>query len=64
MASTQEQEDTLIAAIARGELSVRFADGRQVTYRSTSELMQALAMIRQERSIPMNRTTATSFARD
>lgn len=64
MAATEADEDRIIAAVARGELSVRFADGRQVTYRSVAELRDALALIRQERSVPMNRTTLTSFVRD
>lgn len=64
MAAEQADEDRIIAAIARGELSVRFADGRQVTYRSVAELRDSLAIIRQERSVPMNRTTLTSFVRD
>lgn len=64
MAASQADEDRLITAIARGEMQVRFADGRQVTYRSVAELRDALALIRQERSVPMNRTTLTQFARD
>ena len=56
-------EDAILAAIARGEAEVRFADGRSVKYRSVGELREALALARSERSVPMNRTTLTSFSR-
>jgi hypothetical protein len=64
MALTQADEDAILAAIARGEQKVRFSDGREVTYRSVTELQQALAIARSERSVPMNRTTLASFRRD
>lgn len=38
MAWTQSDLDTLKAAIATGALSVRYADGRQVTYRTLAEM--------------------------
>lgn len=44
MAFTQTQLDAIDATIARGELTVRFAD-RQVTYRSVEELLRARAVI-------------------
>lgn len=64
MALTQADEDAILAAIARGESEVRFSDGRMVKYRSIGDLRQALAVARSERSVPMNRTTLTSFRRD
>lgn len=64
MALTLADEDAILAALARGEAEVRFADGRSVKYRSVAEMQQALAIARSERSVPMNRTTVTSFRRD
>jgi len=43
---TQQQLEAIEAAIASGELSVRFGD-RTVTYRSMDELLQAHALIRE-----------------
>ena len=42
---TQSQLDAIEAAIASGELTVRFGD-RTVTYRSMGELLQARGVIR------------------
>jgi hypothetical protein len=39
---------TLEAAIASGTLSVRFSDGRQVTYQSTEAMLRVRAIIRAE----------------
>ena len=47
MAYTQEQYDTLKAAIAGGELSVRYAD-RSVTYRSIDEMIRILKLMEAE----------------
>jgi hypothetical protein len=47
MAWTQTDADNLKAAIAKGERSVSFAD-RTVTYRSVSEMREALSMIEAE----------------
>lgn len=44
MAWTQQQLDAVEAAIASGELTVRFGD-RTVSYRSMDELLQARAVI-------------------
>jgi hypothetical protein len=46
MAWTQSQFDAIEAAIASGELTVRFGD-RTVTYRSVDELLQARAVIKE-----------------
>lgn len=45
MAFTQNDLTAIDAAIASGELTVRTADGRMVTLRSLSELLQARALI-------------------
>lgn len=45
MAWTQTDLDAIEAAIATGELTVRFAD-REVTYRSIAELIAARNVIR------------------
>ena len=63
MALTEADESVILSAIARGEQKVRFADGREVTYRTVAELQQALAIARSERSVPLNRTTLGSFRR-
>jgi len=62
MAWTQTQLDAVEAAIASGELTVRFGD-RTVTYRSMDELLQARGIIRD--SLAAEAGTATdrfSFA--
>jgi hypothetical protein len=64
MALTSADADAVLAAIARGESEVRFADGRSVKYRSIAELREALALVRTEMSVPMNRTTLAGFRRD
>ncbi|MCC6389136.1 MAG: hypothetical protein IT167_00940 [Bryobacterales bacterium] len=46
MAWTQAHLDAIEAAIASGELTVRFGD-RTVTYRSMDELLQARAVIKE-----------------
>lgn len=45
MAFSQTDRDTIAAAIATGALSVRFADGRQVTYQNSDQLIRTLALI-------------------
>lgn len=45
MAFTQDNLTAVDAAIASGELTVRDADGRMVTYRSFEELSKARALI-------------------
>jgi hypothetical protein len=44
MAFTQTDVDALKAALATGALKVRYADGREVTYRSLSDLQRAIAI--------------------
>lgn len=45
MAFTQTDIDTLDRAIASGELTIRFADGREITYRSVAELRSARSLM-------------------
>ena len=45
MAFTPQDLAAVDAAIAGGELSVRAADGRTVTYRSMDELLKARALM-------------------
>lgn len=61
MALTQTDLDAIDAAIASGELSVRDKDGRQITYRSMGELLQARDAIRAE--INSTSTTARPYPR-
>lgn len=45
MAFTQSDLDSINSAIASGELSVRFADGRETVYRSIADLLRAKAAV-------------------
>ena len=65
MAYTLEQYQALKAAIAGGELQVRYAD-RSVTYRSVAEMLQILRLM--ENELGLNADTAggrrlTSFTK-
>lgn len=63
--ATQADIDRLEAALARGELSVRAADGSMVTYRSVTELQQAIGVLQNRMTgTTFNRTTLAQFARD
>ena len=64
----QTSIDALVRAIARGELTVEYAD-RRVTYRSIAELRMALAVLRGELATTQASTASTtqsfaSFTRD
>lgn len=48
MAFLQSDVDTLKAAIATGAMRVRYADGREITYRSQAELERALTLVQGE----------------
>jgi len=61
MALTESDLDPLLSALAAGELSVRTADGRSVTYRSVDELLQAISAVRAE--IASTSTTARRYPR-
>lgn len=45
MAFTSQDLAAIDAAIASGELTVRSADGKMVTYRSMDELLKARALV-------------------
>ncbi|MBS7810527.1 phage head-tail joining protein [Roseococcus pinisoli] len=40
----------LVKALSTGELKVRFADGREVTYQSAADIQSRLAALRRERA--------------
>lgn len=48
MAYTQDDLAAVKSAIASGAERVRYSDGREVTYRSISDLMRAKALIEAE----------------
>lgn len=50
MAFTQQQYDSLIAAIAEGALTVKYQD-KLVTYRSLDEMLRLRALMRDELGI-------------
>lgn len=50
MAFTTDDLDRVKRAIGSSELTVRFADGKSVTYRSMEELLRAKAEIERELS--------------
>lgn len=41
--------EAIVAAMGNGELTVRFSDGRQVTYQSAADLAARLRALRTER---------------
>jgi hypothetical protein len=51
----------LRAAIATGALKVRYADGREVTYRSLAEMREILGMINSSTSGDQSRTSVVGF---
>lgn len=62
MAFTSDDIDKLKEAIAGGALKVRFADGREVTYRSLAEMRQILSMMQNDVSPTSgNRTSVVGF---
>ena len=66
MAYTQQQYNDLVAAIAEGVLSVRFSDGRQISYRSLSEMMNLKSVMEEELGVSGagRRRHYASFRRD
>ena len=48
MAFTQSQLDALESSIAQGALTVRYSDGRLVTYQSLSDMLRLRDKIRSE----------------
>lgn len=69
MAWTQTDLESLEAAYAGGTLSVRFADGRQVTYPSAQDLLSRIQTVRAALASAAGSTVSsmgrfTSFERD
>lgn len=67
MAFSQNDVDTLKAAIASGVMLVKFADGRHVQYQSGADLRAALALAEAEVANAggsRSSSTVTSFCRD
>lgn len=52
---------TLVAALGRGELKVRFSDGREVTYNSADDLSARLVALRRERDAMLVGGTAPTI---
>lgn len=52
---------TLVAALARGELKVRFSDGREVTYNSAADISERLVALRRERDALLAGGTAPTI---
>ena len=61
--ASQADVDAILDAIAGGQQRVRFADGRDVWYRSVAEMQQALAVIRGELDA-LDPVSYSSFRRD
>ncbi|MGF6694765.1 hypothetical protein M2318_004854 [Metapseudomonas resinovorans] len=61
MAYTLEQYEALQAAIAGGELSVRYAD-RSVTYRSVDEMLRILRLMKEELGLNANNAGGRRYA--
>lgn len=55
MAFNQTDVDTLKAAIATGAMRVRYADSREITYRSQAELERALTLVQGEVTGPADK---------
>lgn len=65
MAYTQADIDALKDAIKTGALKVRYADGREVTYRSLTEMERILDSMETEvKGEAKIRTSFASFERD
>lgn len=67
MAWVQSDLERLETAIASGTLTVRFADGRMVTYASMSDLLRArgviAAALNAASAAPVNRSIFAEFDR-
>lgn len=68
VALTQTDLDRLEAALATGELTVDYGEGRRVTYRSIAELRQAIdytkAQLQAASADGATTSSVTSFTRD
>lgn len=67
MAWTSADLDRIDTAIASGTLSVRFSDGRMVTYQSTEAMLRTRAVIWAEANAasaaPVNRSSFADVSR-
>lgn len=67
MAWTQTDLDTIDAAVASGTLSVRFSDGRMVTYQSLDAMLKARAAmwatLNAAAAAPVDRSSFAQFTR-
>jgi roadblock/LC7 domain-containing protein len=67
MAWTSADLERIDTAIASGTLSVRFSDGRMVTYQSTEAMLRARAVIWAEANAasaaPVNRSSFADVSR-
>lgn len=62
---TEQDIEELEKALATGESTVRFSDGRMIVYRSVEEMLRAIAYARARmKTLPMSRSTGASFRRD
>ena len=64
MAFTQDDIDRLKAAIGTGASRVRYADNREVQYRSLAEMLSTLSMMEKDvspNSAPISRVTVAGF---
>ena len=62
MALSQIDVDTLKAAIATGAMRVRYADGREIQYRSQAELERALALVESDVAAPLDKPSRSFVA--
>jgi len=51
----------LVLALGRGELKVRFSDGREVTYNSADDISARLRALRVERDAVLSGSAAPGF---
>ena len=67
MAYTSDDLVTLERAVASGVMRVRYSDGKEVTYRSTDELMRVIAAVKgqiaQAAGAPRTMSALASFTR-
>ncbi len=67
MSYTAEDLATLERAVASGVMRVRYSDGKEVTYRSTDELLRAIGVVKgqlaQASGAPRTMSAFASFSR-
>ena len=65
MAFTAADVEAIERAIARGETKVRFADGREVTYRTVEDLLRARSAMQAETTVaadPLQQPGGVTYA--